>query len=65
MGDNAKNIDDQLQMPKIPIVEDKCFKELEDWVVVSVLNPDPDLRLNLIPYVIPFGFLGKNHCSKT
>lgn len=41
VGDNAKNIDSQLQMPKIPIVEDKSFKELEEWVVVSVLNLRP------------------------
>ncbi|KAG2306824.1 hypothetical protein Bca4012_084213 [Brassica carinata] len=46
VDDNAKNIKNQLETLKIPVVEDKSFKELEDWIVVSVLKPDPDPRPN-------------------
>lgn len=55
VGDNAKNIDNQLQMPKIPIVEDKSFKELKDWVVVSVFRKK-SLFKNLIKPGKPLKF---------
>ncbi|KAJ4882635.1 Uncharacterized protein Rs2_32728 [Raphanus sativus] len=41
VDDNAKNIENQLETPKVPLVEKKNFKDLvEDWVVVEKNNID-------------------------